>query len=96
MPKESFRTAIMALAVITIGFGPQILREAHASECAAVDKIDASTADMARKKMERAGFRQIHDLTKGCDNFWHGKATKDGAAVTIVLSPQGQVTTEGE
>jgi len=91
-----FRTAIMALVVVALGFGPKTPGVAHAEGCAPIDKVDGSTADTARKKMEQAGFQRIHDLTKGCDNFWHGKATKDGAAVNIVLSPQGQVKTEGE
>ena len=42
-----------------------------------------------------ATVRQIHDLEKGCDNFWHGKADKDGTAVNVVLSPQGSVMVEG-
>ena len=50
---------------------------------------------MARKKIEAAGFQTIHDLSKGCDNFWHGQAAKDGKPVNVVLSPQGQVTIEG-
>ena len=68
---------------------------AHA-ECAPGEKIDSSTADQARKKIEAAGFREVRDLKKSCDNYWHGRAMKDGAPVRIVLSPRGQVQTEGD
>jgi hypothetical protein len=46
--------------------------------CEAGTKIDASTADMAKRKIEHAGFSSVRGLKKGCDNFWHGKAVKDG------------------
>jgi hypothetical protein len=90
---------LAAAAAIAVAFGagcaPPLVNLAEASECVPGDKIDASTAETARKKIEAAGFRQVEDLQKGCDNFWHGKATKDGAPVNVVLSPQGQVMTEG-
>jgi hypothetical protein len=78
-----------------LSFAPSFASEAQTSGCAAGDKIDKSSADMAKKAMTKAGYLQIHDLKKGCDNFWHGQATKDGQAVYILLSPQGQVGTEG-
>lgn len=63
--------------------------------CAADAKIDGSTADDARKKMNAAGYTQITDLKKGCDNFWHGRAIKDGAATGVLLAPDGRVQSEG-
>ncbi len=95
MLRKSFVVVAAALALTTAGIGSQAMREAQASECAAGEKIDNSTADTAKKKMEAAGFHQIHDLQKGCDNFWHGKADKDGVLVNVVLSPQGQAMVEG-
>lgn len=90
-------TAIAAALVLLAGAaGPRFVRGAQASECSAADRIDGSSADMARRKMEKAGFSQVRDLKKGCDNFWHGNATKDGAAVNVVLSPQGNVMVEGD
>ena len=93
---KSFVVAATALIVFGAGCGPQISSQAQAAVCDAGVRIDNSTADMARKKMEQAGYQQIHGLKKGCDNFWHGKAAKNGAAVNIVLSPQGKVLTEGD
>ena len=63
--------------------------------CAPEDKIDGSTAAEAKRKIEAAGFDQVRDLTKSCDNFWHGRALRDGREVYVVLSPQGHVLTEG-
>lgn len=56
--------------------------------------IDGSTADDARAKIEAAGFTDVRDLKKSCDNFWHGKATLGGRAVNVVLTPGGKVMLE--
>jgi hypothetical protein len=53
--------------------------------------IDGSTADEAQRKIEAAGFSDVHALKKSCDNFWHGKAILTGRAVNVVLSPSGKV-----
>lgn len=63
--------------------------------CSAGDKIDGSTAAEAKQQIEAAGYEQVRVLKKGCDNYWHGTARKDGAAVNVVLSPQGEVVVEG-
>ena len=63
--------------------------------CSPNDKIDKSTAAAAKKAFEAAGYQQVRVLKKGCDNYWHGTARKDGAAVNVVLSPDGHVYTEG-
>lgn len=62
--------------------------------CEAGDKIDKTTVEDTRKAIEKAGYRQARQLRKGCDNFWHATATKDGATVYVVVSPQGEVMTE--
>jgi zona occludens toxin (predicted ATPase) len=59
------------------------------------DRIDRTTVADARRAIEAAGYRQVRDLKKGCDNFWHGTATKDGSPVYVVVSPKGEVMTEG-
>ncbi len=56
--------------------------------------IDGSTADDACKKIETAGFTDVHALNKSCDNFWHGKAALTGRPVNVVLSPSGTVMLE--
>lgn len=84
-----------ALIALVVASGPQAVGTAHAA-CAPEDRIDGSTADQAKAKMEAEGYRAVSDLKKGCDNYWHAKAVKDGAQVGIVLSPQGLVRTEGD
>jgi hypothetical protein len=59
-------------------------------------KIDKSTAAEARSEMQKAGFSKVHDLKKGCDNYWHGIAMKNGSETHVVASPQGKVMTEGD
>lgn len=68
--------------------------EAGRSGCAADARIDGSTADDARKKMNAAGYTQVTDLKKGCDNFWHGQAIKDGMPTGVLLAPDGRVQSE--
>lgn len=64
--------------------------------CTDGEKIDGSTAGQARKKFEAAGYRQVKELHKGCDNYWHTVAVKDGKPVRAVLSPQGEIVQEGD
>jgi hypothetical protein len=58
--------------------------------------IDDSTPDDARRKIEAAGFTDVHVLKSSCDNFWHGKATLTGRLVNVVLSPSGKVMLESD
>ena len=58
--------------------------------------IDGSTADDARRKIEAAGFTDVHALKKSCDNCWHGEATLTGRPVNVVLSPSGAVMLESD
>jgi hypothetical protein len=58
--------------------------------------IDGSTANDARKNIEAAGFSNVHDLKKSCDNFWHGKASLSGQVVNVVLAPSGKVMLESD
>lgn len=96
MSFKSFAVASAVFAVVAAGCGLQFVPAAHAQGCDATDRIDNSTADSAKNKIERAGFKEIRGLKKSCDNFWHGKAVRDGVAVHVVLSPQGEAMTEGE
>jgi len=94
-----YRFIALAASVAFLAAAPAIhpaSAQQTRNNCAPEDKIDASTAPQATKKMEAAGYTHVHDLMKGCDNYWHGQATKGGQAVRIVLSPQGQVMEEGD
>jgi len=95
MRSKTIMTFVFA-AVMAAAAGPVMISGSARAACDAGDKIDKTTADDARKKIEAAGYRQVRNLRKGCDNFWHASAMKDSNAVNVVLSPQGEVTTEGD
>src|SRR5262245_2741270 len=64
--------------------------------CEAGTKIDGTTAAQTKKKIEAAGYTQVKDLQKGCDNVWHGTAVnKDGVGGNVMVTPQGEVMPEG-
>ncbi len=82
-------TAFAAVVAAAFLAGPAL------AECDPGTKIDGTTIDWARKKAETAGYRQVKGLKKGCDSFWHGEASKNGTAVRLAITPQGQVIEEG-
>jgi hypothetical protein len=86
---------LAAVAVIALAAGPQGGVNTARAACDAGERIDGSTAASAKRAMEAKGYTQVRDLKKGCDNYWHAIATQGGATVRIVLSPQGDVVTEG-
>jgi hypothetical protein len=66
------------------------------ASCETGAKIDGTTAEQTKKRIEAAGYRQVKDLNKGCDNVWHGTAVdKDGNPGNVLVTPQGQVLPEG-
>jgi hypothetical protein len=91
--KTTFFSAAV-LMVLGAGSAAWTTSFAETSGCAAGEKIDGSSAPEATRKIERAGFQQVRELKKGCDNFWHGVAVKDGGETHVVLTPQGQVMRE--
>ena len=85
------RTGIF-VAALTLAFA---ISQSASAACSAGDRIDGTTAGYAKEKFEAAGYGQVRDLRKGCDNFWHGKAIKDGVYVNDLLTPEGEVMQEG-
>lgn len=59
------------------------------------EKIDGSTADQARQKLEAAGYSSVSGLSKGCDNIWHGHAMLNGVGTNVMVTPDGRVVQEG-
>jgi hypothetical protein len=87
-----------AVAVAILAGTPLLSASAQQmrNNCAPEDKIDSSTMAQAKQKMEAAGYAQVHDLRKGCDNYWHAEAMKGGAEAYVALSPTGTVMPEGD
>lgn len=89
--KFAFVAGALALglaAPLTMGAG------AAYAQCTNGERIDGSTADQARAKIQGAGYTNVAGLTKGCDNYWHGTANQGSRRVGVVLSPAGQVMVE--
>lgn len=89
MRSNSSLAAILVATVLALGAPAWA-----AGNCDPGDKSDNSTATDAKKKLEAAGYAQVRDLKKGCDNVWHAKAVKGTQAVNLALTPQGQVFIE--
>jgi hypothetical protein len=97
MPWKSGVFLVAALAMTAAApTWAQDMQPGNGGGCWAGHVIDGSTAEDARRAMTAAGYQQIHDLRKGCDNFWHGQAMKNGTPVRIVMSPDGEVMLEGD
>ena len=75
--------------------GPKALTAAYAI-CAEGERIDGTTAEIAKRRIESAGYTQVRMEHKGCDNFWHGFATKGGTSTRVAVSPSGEVMPEGD
>lgn len=88
-------TLAIALLMVPALIEPPVGIAAYAA-CLPGEPIDGSTAAQAKERMQAAGYSNVRDLKKGCDNYWHGVAVKNGAEVHVVLAPQGQVMTEGD
>lgn len=58
--------------------------------------VDGTTADDAKRRIEAAGYTQVTNLKKSCDNFWHGRATLNGVETNVLVTPDGRVRPEGD
>ena len=92
----------LGIAVLSAGVlmaptivGPKTLTAAYAA-CLPGERIDGRTAEMAARQAESAGYRSVQMEHKGCDNVWHGFATRNGASVRVAVEPGGQVMPEGD
>ncbi|HVO04858.1 MAG TPA: hypothetical protein VMT54_21875 [Candidatus Cybelea sp.] len=89
-------SAIAAFAFFMAGPGPLQAQDASqpTNHCDRGDKIDGSTANDARKKLEAAGYIDVTQLNKGCDNVWHAVARANGNVVNVMVAPDGSVHQE--
>ena len=94
------KTVLAALIAAAAFATPALAQNATVSpqpgnNCAASDKIDGSTAEQARQKLEAAGYTDVTGLNKGCDNVWHAQARGSGGAqVNVMVAPDGSVNQE--
>jgi len=86
----------MIAAALVMGLAVPMTMGATAAyaQCSHGERIDGSTAEQARVKIQRAGFSNVGGLHKGCDNYWHGTANQGSGRVGVVLAPSGEVMVE--
>ncbi len=88
--------ALVPLLAIDARIGAGLVRPAWAA-CDPGDKLDKTTVEDARQKLQKAGYTNIHGLRKGCDNTWHGMASKKGGPEeAVAVLPDGTVVKEGD
>jgi hypothetical protein len=88
------KTSLIAAALALGIAAPMAMSVPAYAQCMHGERVDGTTADMARAKAQSAGYTNVVMIRKGCDSFWHGTANQGGARVGIVVSPAGQVLTE--
>jgi hypothetical protein len=93
---------VLGVAVLSLGVilapaivGPRALTAAYAI-CLPGERIDGKTAEMAKRRVESAGYRNVQMEHKGCDNVWHGFASRGGSSTRVAVSPSGEVMPEGD
>jgi hypothetical protein len=94
---QGIGAAVLAasLMIAPVLVGPTSFTAAQAA-CEPGERIDGTTAEMAKKRVQSAGYSQVRMEHKGCDNTWHGFAMKGGASMRVAVSPAGEVMPEGD
>lgn len=88
-------TGIGFLAATLPATGPSLITPAWA-ECDSGTRIDKTTVDDIRAKLIKAGYQNPLHLRKGCDNAWHGTATRAGQAINVAVLPDGHIVEDGD
>jgi hypothetical protein len=93
----TWKAGVLSVALLLAPAAPLPAQDTPAlCGCLPGDKIDGSTAEQAKAKIEAAGYTEVKILRKGCDNFWHGTGVYAGVPGNVVLAPDGQVMPEGD
>jgi hypothetical protein len=101
MVKLSLLTAALAIAVAGAAQAQTATTLSPGSNMVGVpgchfgERIDGTTADQAAAHARAAGYSSVSGLKKSCDNNWHGQAMLNGAAVNVMITPDGRVVQEG-
>jgi hypothetical protein len=73
----------------------RLIAPAHA-ECDPGTRVDKTTVEQIRDRLIKSGYKNPLHLRKGCDNSWHGTATKDGAQINVAVTADGHIVQEGD
>lgn len=97
MLKLNLLSMILLMAVSNAPVQAQsTMTEPSQPGCHYGEVIDGTTADDAKRRIESAGYANVTGLKKSCDNFWHGRATLNGVATNVLVTPDGRVRPEGD
>ena len=66
------------------------------NNCEFGERIDGTSAADAKRRLRGAGYTDVRDLRKGCDNVWHARAQQGGFDVNVAVEPGGQIFRETE
>lgn len=77
-----------------LSFWPYIDWDQLGRGCDTAEKADGTSMHDARRRFESAGFADVRDLRRDCDNVWHGTARIEQRQVRVQLKPEGPVVLE--
>ena len=46
-----------------------------------------------KARLEALGYKDVHDLRRGPDGEWRGRATRNNGEISVTNEPAGNVTT---
>jgi hypothetical protein len=62
-----------------------------AAACPAVTQ-SANKAQIAQKRIEADGYKDVHDVELGSDGLWHGRAKRGDSEVAVTVDRHGNVS----
>jgi hypothetical protein len=94
-------TLVLSAAIAAVAFlvlppeGSPLISVAQAA-CDPGTRLDQTTVAQIRERLIKAGYKDPAHLRKGCDNAWHGTATKGGQQINVAVTADGHVVEEGD
>jgi hypothetical protein len=83
------KRAALALVLIATASVAGAQTAPHAPPTTSQTNAAGSAGVTAR--LQSLGYKDIHDLRRGPDGQWTGKATRNGLPTTVTAEPQGGV-----
>jgi hypothetical protein len=76
----------LLLGVVVVGFAGAAGAQTKPAATPAPGSASVKT------QLQSLHYRNVHDLRRGPDGQWTGKATQNGVPKTVTVSPKGAVT----
>ncbi len=91
------RGSLLALAIFTAAAGTAAAQTSPAPDnapSAEAPPKETGAALIAKKAIERDGYRNVRGLTKGSDGLWHAEAMRGDTQVQVTVNRSGIVTAQ--